>query len=541
MLERASGVSLTLNGKPARLSGSPLERLSHALREHCGLTGVKVGCDAGDCGACTVLIDGEPVCACLTAVGQVEGRSIETVEGLSDDDPIVARLRAAFHVARRRAMRRLHARHAALPRSRCCDGTRGRARGESQNALGGVLCRCTGYRAIVEAVIEAHRFGARDVRRRRQETAVGRRLPRLDGVRKLSGAEIFGADEWPADALIARAVRSPHAHAAFALGDLEAFRRAHPGIVAVFTAADVPGANCFGVIPPFADQPALAERRRALSRRGGRAGGRRGRGDARLDLATFPVTWSSRPALTTLDEALAEAPNGSTATAPGNILTSGRVARGDVAAGLAAADVVVEGAFETGFVEHAYIEPEAGFARRVGDRIEVQACTQAPYMDRDDVAKILGIAPEQVRIIPTAVGGGFGSKLDLSVQPFIAVAAWRLDRPVRMVYSRAESIMTTTKRHPARMLAKVGATRDGRLDGDGFLGRLQHRRLRLLGSDGRQSRAGACLGPLSHAALSGAARAPCTRISCPQAPFAASACRRARSRRSSCSTNSRFG
>ena len=115
------------------------------------------------------------------------------------------------------------------------------------------------------------------------------------------------------------------------------------------------------------------------------------------------------------------------------------------------------------FVEHAYIEPEAGFARRVGDRIEIQACTQAPYMDRDDVAKILGIAPEQVRIIPTAVGGGFGAKLDLSIQPFIAVAAWLLDRPVRMVYSRRESIMTTTKRHPARMVAKIGAMRDGRL------------------------------------------------------------------------------
>ena len=97
MLERAPGVSLTLNGKPARVSGSPLERLSHVLREQCGLTGVKVGCDAGDCGACTVLIDGEAVCACLTAVGQTEGRSIETIEGLSDDEAIVAQLRAALH------------------------------------------------------------------------------------------------------------------------------------------------------------------------------------------------------------------------------------------------------------------------------------------------------------------------------------------------------------------------------------------------------------------------------------------------------------
>jgi aldehyde oxidoreductase len=462
MLERAPGVSLRLNGEPARISGSPLERLSHALREECGLTGVKVGCDAGDCGACTVLIDGESVCACLTSVGQANGRAIETIEGLSDSEAIVAQLRAALHA------------HGAAQCGVCTPGVllsavallRREARPDEeaiQNALAGVLCRCTGYRAILDAVKEARLFGAREVAELPAEGAVGRRVPRLDGVRKLSGAEIFGADEWPAEALTARAVRSPHAHAAFVLGDVEAFRRAHPGIVVVFAAKDVPGANCFGVISPFADQPVLAER--SVRFRGEAVALVVGDNETmrHLDLAMFPVTWSPLPALMTLDEALEEGAERIHAHRPHNILTSGRVARGDVAAGLAAADVVVEGAFETGFVEHAYIEPEAGFARRVGDRIEIQACTQAPYLDREGVAKILGIAPEQVRIIPTAVGGGFGSKLDLSIQPFIAVAAWRLDRPVRMVYSRRESIMTTTKRHPARIVARVGATRDGRL------------------------------------------------------------------------------
>ena len=151
MLERAPGVSLTLNGKPARFSGSPIERLSHVLREQCGLTGVKVGCDAGDCGACTVLIDGEAVCACLTAVGQTEGRSIETIEGLSDDEAIVAQLRSALHA------------HGAAQCGVCTPGVltlRGRApatggpaqRQAIQNALAGVLCRCTGYRAILDAV-----------------------------------------------------------------------------------------------------------------------------------------------------------------------------------------------------------------------------------------------------------------------------------------------------------------------------------------------------------------------------------------------------
>ena len=462
MLERAPSASLRLNGEPAGIFGSPLDRLSHALREQCGLTGVKVGCDAGDCGACTVLIDGEPVCACLTSVGQADGRAIETIEGLSDSEVIVSQLRAAFHA------------HGAAQCGVCTPGVllsavallRREARPDEeaiQNALAGVLCRCTGYRAILDAVKDARLFDPRDVAELPAEAAVGRRVPRLDGVRKLSGAEIFGADEWPAEALTARVVRSPHAHAAFVLGDVGAFERAHPGIVAVFTAADVPGANCYGVIPLFADQPVLAER---LARFRGEAVALV-IGDSEtmrhLDLADFPVTWSPRPALTTIDEALEESAERIHGRRPRNILTSGRVARGDAVAALATADVVVEGAFETGFVEHAYIEPEAGFARRIGDRIEIQACTQAPYMDRDDVAKILGIAPEQVRIIPTAVGGGFGAKLDLSIQPFIAVAAWRLDRPVRMVYSRRESIMTTTKRHPARIVARVGATRDGRL------------------------------------------------------------------------------
>ena len=182
-----------------------------------------------------------------------------------------------------------------------------------------------------------------------------------------------------------------------------------------------------------------------------------------LDLARFPVTYSPRPALTTIEAALSPDAPRLHAGRPGNILAEGRVFRGDPEAALASADVVVEGAFETGFVEHAYIEPEAGFARRVGDRIEVQACTQAPYMDRDGVAGLLGIAPGAVRILPTAVGGGFGAKLDLSVQPFVALAAWRLNRPVRMVYSRTESMQSTTKRHPSRIRARIGAARDGAL------------------------------------------------------------------------------
>ena len=132
----------------------------------------------------------------------------------------------------------------------------------------------------------------------------------------------------------------------------------------------------------------------------------------------------------------------------------------------ASAVAVAEGKFETGFVEHAYIEPEAGYAVPVGDgpdRIEVSACTQAPYMDLEETARVLGVDQSRVRIIPTACGGGFGGKLDVSVQPLLAVAAWVTKRPVRIIYTRTESMSSTTKRHPSRIQARASADAEGRL------------------------------------------------------------------------------
>jgi CO/xanthine dehydrogenase Mo-binding subunit len=335
------------------------------------------------------------------------------------------------------------------------------------DAIGGVLCRCTGYRKIIAAILDT---ASEDMGTTRVHAAspgagaaVGSRMDRLDGKRKIDGSEIFGADESPAAALVVRAIRSPYHRARFRFGDLELFVRDHPGIDAVFTAKDVPGRNCYGVIPKFADQPVFAEDEARY----------RGEavaavvGDAAviesLEAADFPVTWEELPAIFEVGAALAAGARLIHKDRPENILVRGRVVRGDVDAALADADVVAEAEYETGFVEHAYIEPEAGFARRVGDQVEIQACTQSPYMDRSDIAAILGIAPERVRIIPTAVGGGFGSKLDLSVQPFLALAAWHLGKPVRMVYSRTESIVSTTKRHPARMRLRGGCNKEGKL------------------------------------------------------------------------------
>src|SRR6185312_6574287 len=137
---------------------------------------------------------------------------------------------------------------------------------------------------------------------------------------------------------------------------------------------------------------------------------------------------------------------------------------------LAKAAFTVTGAVDTSYVEHAYIEPEAGYAFVDGDTLVIKACTQAPYMDRDDTAAVLGLAPEKVRIVPTATGGGFGSKLDVSLQPLIGLVALKTGRPAYLAYTRAESMSSTTKRHPGSMRATIGADAEGRVTGMVFDG-----------------------------------------------------------------------
>ncbi|MGD9863776.1 MAG: molybdopterin-dependent oxidoreductase [Pseudodonghicola sp.] len=466
-MKDVSRISTTVNGQPVQLDTAPGRRLSEALRGDLGLTGTKVGCDAGDCGACTVLLDGAPVCACLTPAIRAEGREVVTVEGLGSR---VAGLQAAF------------LRHGAAQCGICTPGMLTTAaallevnpaptRVDVETALGGVLCRCTGYAKIVSAVLDAAGQGARPdpAPAPRAGAAVGARIERLDGAPKVDGREVFGADYAPQGALWVRALRSPHFAARFTLGDVAGWAAARG--VQVFTARDIPGCNSFGTIPAFADQPALAEG--FVRMRGEAVAAIAGEREAieALDLEDFPIDWQPDDALMHPAEARAEGAARLHRDREGNILIGGLVHSGDPAAGFAGAAHLAEAAAETPFVEHAYIEPEAGAAWIEGETLVVQACTQAPVMDRDDMARILGLEPAQVRIIPSATGGGFGSKLDLSLQPLIGLVAYKTGRPARMVYTRRESMASTTKRHPAQMRARAGVDAAGRLlamefDGD---------------------------------------------------------------------------
>ncbi|TIU21873.1 MAG: 2Fe-2S iron-sulfur cluster binding domain-containing protein, partial [Mesorhizobium sp.] len=466
-MERAD-IAFKVNGAAVSVCVPPVRRLSSVLRDELHLTGTKVGCDAGDCGACTVLVDGGPVCACLMSVASAAGTVVTTVEGLANGR--LSALQASFldHGA---AQCGICTPGLLVAATALLDSKPNPTEAETQDALGGVLCRCTGYRKIIAAVMDASRH-ADGVDRRMPQSghAVGSSPIRLDGLPKVTGGEKFGGDSFPADALAVLVVRSPHYHARFAFGDLDAWIKAHPGAVGVYTAADIPGKNSFGVIAPFADQPALAE---GFSRFRGEAvalvaGEREAMLD--LDLSDFPVRWTELPHVLQPCEAQAGGAQLIHENRPANLLTTGFVERGDPEAALAGAAFTVSGAIDTSYVEHAYIEPEAGYAYMDGETLVVVACTQAPYMDRDDVAKVLGLAVDKVRIVPTATGGGFGSKLDVSLQPLIGLVAMKTGRPAALAYTRNESMISTTKRHPAEMKATIGADADGRIIGMVFAG-----------------------------------------------------------------------
>src|SRR5882762_811933 len=326
---KAGGQSIEfrVNGRAVAVASSPWQRLSRVLREELGLTGTKVGCDAGDCGSCTVLLDGDPVCACLVATGQVAGHEITTVEGLAKSE-IGTRLQQSFLT------------HGAAQCGACTPGmlvaatalleqNRTPNENDVMDAIGGVLCRCTGYRKIVTAILCAQSDTPAEISPE-AGNAVGQRMVRLDGKRKVDGSEIFGADEVPVGALAVRAIRCPYHRALFQFGDLDAFVSAHPGIEAVLTAKDVPGKDCYGVIPSFADQPVFAHSEA------------RYRGEAvaavagvpeiveALDPATFPVVWQELPALMDIDEALAPGAPQIHAHREENVLVRGRVVRGNV-------------------------------------------------------------------------------------------------------------------------------------------------------------------------------------------------------------------
>jgi len=460
-------ISFHVNSAEVELVVNPSDRLSDVLRNQLDLTATKIGCNAGDCGACTVLIDGATACACLTPIAQLNNTQVMTAEALAVDGTLSLLQESFLHYGASQCgictPGMLMAAKALL--DRCEQPTRQQV----ENALGGVLCRCTGYAKIVDAVVNAHSVNKLS-HIPKAGKGVGAPIRHLDGVAKVTGELKYGSDTLPDGALEVRVIRSPHHFANFTIGDKGSYIQSHEGIVAVFDASDIEGQNCHGVIPPFADQPVFAES--TARYRGEPIAAIVGEPSAVLNAKDddFPVEWQVRDYALIPAEATKDSMDCLHDQRENNVLIRGYVERGNSDAALANAAHAVTVSTSTPFIEHGYIEPEAGYCVRKGDRLEIFGSTQAAQMDRDSLAQILNLDKSAIRIMPSACGGGFGSKLDLSFQPYVALAAWRLNKPVSICYSRGESMRSTTKRHPSDITLTVGCDKQGKLSGFNFDG-----------------------------------------------------------------------
>jgi len=285
---------------------------------------------------------------------------------------------------------------------------------------------------------------------------VGASVMQKDGAKKVCGRAMFADDLKLPGMLFAKVVRSTVPHALVKNIDTNLSGKIL-GVAVVLTAKDIPGANRVGII--IKDEPVLVEHK---VRRVGDA-------VALVAASSWKTATEAAKAVKIQYEELEPIFDPEKALEPGaikvhdngNLLYRRRVCCGDSLRAMHEADVVVEGTYRTQRVEHAYIEPEAGVAVREGNSVTLWVSTQNPHFDRSEVARTLGIGENQVRVVQQPTGGGFGGKLDISVQCHIALLAWVTNRPVKLVYDRTESITATAKRHPYVMHYKTAASRDG--------------------------------------------------------------------------------
>ncbi|MGH2742818.1 MAG: molybdopterin cofactor-binding domain-containing protein, partial [Thermoleophilaceae bacterium] len=286
---------------------------------------------------------------------------------------------------------------------------------------------------------------------------VGERLPRSDGRPKVTGAFAYASDLRAEGMLIGVTVRSPHASALVRAIDTTAARTV-PGVHAVLTHADVPGAKCVGA-GPFKDQPVLAFDRIRCHGEPVAVIAAEDLPTARRAAALVAVDYEPLPVLADADVALA--PGAPQLHPHGNELRTVRIVHGDPAT---SGPVVVRGSYEVGMQDQAFLGPEAGLARPLADGgVQLEVATQWLHVDRDQVAAALALPEERVRLVLAGVGGAFGGREDLSVHVHACLLALATRRPVKMAYSRDESFVGHVHRHPARLDYEHVADEDGRL------------------------------------------------------------------------------
>lgn len=477
----STAVQFNLNGEPVRVDADRGATLLNYLREDRRLTGTRNGCGAGQCGSCTVLVDGAVRTACTTRLADLEGRSVETIEALASGGSLHPIQQAFID-------------EGAVQCGFCIPGMVMATKAllntnpapteeDIRQALDPNLCRCTGYSSIVRAVQRAAGVPvtppARDgafmtgdnsgVTTKPEHTTVGTSVVRTDAVPKVMGAPIFAEDFFAESMLHGALAFSEHHHAHLTAVDVTA-AEALPGVVRVFTARDIPGRNGFGL--QFPHQPVLADH--VVRYRGEPIAFvvAETRLQARRAAALVRGTYEPLPVLHDPEEALADdAPRlheDQDNTYGKNIAEEVRFRRGDPEKAFAEADLVIEGEYTTQCNEHAYLEPESclalpGSPGSAGPVVTIRTTTQGSGAYQRMIAASLAVPDEAIRVIFTPAGGGFGGKEEPTVQIHACLAAMTLGRPVKVTLDRADSLRISTKRHASRIRIRHAVKSDGTL------------------------------------------------------------------------------
>ncbi|MCB9110889.1 MAG: molybdopterin-dependent oxidoreductase [Anaerolineales bacterium] len=465
-------ISFKVNGKDYSVEPVAGETLSTLLRERLRLTGTKIGCEEAECGACTVLVNGEPMMSCVYPAERADGKTIVTIEGLAE---------RVHNEMKLHPLQEAFVEHGAVQCGFCIPGQIMTAYAllkrnpdpnsdEIRFALKDTLCRCAGYPSIENAILaaaQALRTGEPVQKPTHipdsihEHKTVGRKHLRPEAVEKVTGEAIFTDDLKFDGMLYAKARRAMIPHGFLKKLDISK-AKALKGVIAVLTAEDVPAEKNHGLV--IYDWPVMVgvgERVRYV-------------GDALAIVAAetqeiaeqasalIEAEFDLQPVIT--NPVMAREEGVPQLHEKGNLLKHIKVRKGDMDAGFADADVILEHTFHTPTTDHAFIEPECSIAVPLPDgRMEIYVGSQIPYQDRTQVARVMGWPEERVRIVGQLMGGGFGGKEDVMGQIHSAMLANVTQRPVKLLFDRQESLTVHPKRHATQIRVKIGAKKDGRI------------------------------------------------------------------------------